>query len=122
MARFAPSTSKKNISYGDARINLLNNNFSAQPRPYNELRSLAKEMKSINFVNQLCLNEIPLELYRFLMTERWPQGAYYVPRYIDWPYLAEHKFKKFFFSPQNETLQVYGLDKLDPSTRSQMIL
>ena len=116
------ATLKKDISYGDARVNLLNNNFSARPRPYHELRSLAKEMRPINFVNQLCLNEIPLGLYKFLMTERWPQGAYYVPRYIDLLYLTEHKFKKFFFSPQNETLQAYGLDKLDPSTRSQMRL
>lgn len=111
---------KKDISYGDARIDLLNNVFSGRPRPYNELRNLARKMKPLNFVNQLCLNEIPLGLYKFLMTERWPQGAYYVPRYIDLPYLAEHKFKKFFFSPKSEILQIYGLDKLDPSTRSQI--
>lgn len=111
---------KKNVTFGDARINLLNPSFATLPRSYRKLRSLAKRMKPNEFIDQLCLNEIPLELFQFLMAQRWPQGEYYVPRFMSLPYLTNHEEKQFYSSPKNESLQAFGLDKMKPNQRSQI--
>ncbi|MES5123319.1 hypothetical protein ABVC46_02020 [Lactobacillus crispatus] len=111
---------KKKISFGDARIKLLNPKLQTSARSYQELQALAKKMKPNEFVDQLCLNEIPLGLFQFLMLERWPQGEYSVPRYVDLPYLTENTEKQFYSSPEQDSLCIYGLDKMKPDKRSKI--
>ena len=80
----------KGLDYGSDYIKPLKYAFNMHPRTYNELHDLALSMDKKDFVDQLKLNEIPLNIFKIVM-DRWPKGQYSLPLIKDLDYLDQNQ-------------------------------
>lgn len=80
------SALKKHPNYGNEFVHPLKWTINSHARSYAELHKLSLQMDKQSFIDQLRLNEIPLDLFRTVL-ERWPKGTYSLPLIQNLPYL-----------------------------------
>lgn len=81
------SALKKHPDYGSEFVHPLKWAINSHTRSYAELHKLSLQMDKQSFIDQLRLNEIPLDLFRTVL-ERWPKGTYSLPLIQNLPYLT----------------------------------
>lgn len=93
------------------------------PRSYETLQQLANELSPEEFINQLRIDEVPLDLLKAL-TARWPSEAYYVPRFISLPFVKTPKDVSFFEIKDKYEFKdfIHGLNSTLPDKRTTNIL
>lgn len=112
---------KKNPDYGKKHITHLFKD--GHPRAYEDLHELANNLQPEAFIDQLRLDEVPLGLLKTLVT-RWPDEAFYVPRFMPLPFVKTPKDSLFFNIKDKYQFKefIHGLNSTLPDKRTSNIL
>lgn len=116
IAKFKPETAAKSY-FTPSFVPLLKAGFRTYQRPYEKLHELAQSMDKATFIDQLKLNEIPIDLYRSLI-ERWKNSTAIVPSIFIPKYLEDEIDKDDISLEEKDILDfVYAPNTLKPSAR-----
>lgn len=115
------SALKKHPDYGSEFVHHLKWAINSHTRSYAELHKLSLQMDKQSFIDQLRLNEIPLDLFRTVL-ERWPKGAYSLPLIQNLPYLTP-QLQKIQHPTHNQIFDyVFAPNAVTPSSRINLKL
>lgn len=99
------STASSEIAnYVQEHIKPLKYAFNMNVRTYSELHNLALQMNNKEFVDQLKLNEIPLDIFKTVI-KRWPKGQYSLPLIQDLGCLDQNQVQE-----QHKLLELHSED------------
>ena len=116
------SALKKHPDYGSEFVHPLKWAINSHTRSYAELHKLSLQMDKQSFIDQLRLNEIPLDLFRTVL-ERWPKGAYSLPLIQNLPYLNPVQLQNIQHPTNNNIFNyVFAPNAVTPSSRINLKL
>ena len=116
------SALKKHPDYGSEFVHPLKWAINSHTRSYAELHKLSLQMNKQSFIDQLRLNEIPLDLFRTVL-ERWPKGAYSLPLIQNLPYLNPVQLQNIQHPTHNQIFDyVFAPNAVTPSSRINLKL
>lgn len=116
------SALKKHPNYGNEFVHPLKWTINSHARSYAELHKLSLQMDKQSFIDQLRLNEIPLDLFRTVL-ERWPKETYSLPLIQNLPYLNPVQLQNIQHPTHNKIFDyVFAPNAVTPSSRINLKL